>query len=942
MTKYFYPLAMLLAGICLIGCSTENKKDFKLSYDKFVLDNGLEVVLHQDKSDPIVAVAIQYHVGSNREKAGKTGFAHFFEHMLFQRSENLPRNAFFNKIDDLGGTFNGGTWSDGTIYYEQVPNDALEKILWMESDRMGFFINTVSQQGLEREVDVVINEKRERVDNNPYGHTEGVMKKALYPEGHPYNWTVIGEIADLRSATIDDVKHFYNDFYAPNNATLVIAGDFDKAQAKEWVNTYFGEIKARKEQAKPSVNIPTLAKEVRLMHEDKFAKMPELTLTYPAPEMYNKDSYALGIMSSLIAGSKKAPIYKLIVESKKLAPGVSMNMRSSEISGEVSLKVRAFPGKSLNDVYEAIQQGFKEFEAKGIDPQDLQRIKNMQETGFYNGISSIMDKATLLANSNVFGGSPDKFLDEVKVLNTITEADIKRVYEQYIKGKNCVITSFVPMGQGSLALANSTVAKVTEEKVEDQKMKAESGAIVDEDYERTPSLIDRSKEPPLGTLSESAQPTIWKTTFPNDMQVYGIEQKEIPLVYFELNIPAGSVSDTKGKEGTALLTAQVLKGGTANKTPEEFEDALKNLGAQLGISASRTATTISGHCLSKNLPALVELMKEMLLQPRWDEKELERMRQQSFAILEQEKAQPSSIAQKVFLRLEFGDNALIKDTRGNVESLKSITMDDLKAFYAAYYAPNVSKLLITGDTNKASVEAAFSSLSNEWAKKETTPVSIPSVGGTKKEGKIYFVDYPNAQQSVIFLGKEAMTRKDARYYPAMIGNYKLGNGGGSDLFRVLRLERGYTYGAYSDFSCNKYFGLFYASSNVQTTFTKESVDLFKETISNYGAKFTANDLDVTRKAILRQECGANETLYSLIDMLNDVVFMELPENYVQQEHQILKTITPEAIKESIAKEMDFDKMTIVIVGDAKTQLNRLKECGLGEPILITADGKAVK
>ena len=933
---------MLFVGICLVGCTNGKKKDFTLSYEKYVLDNGLEVVLHQDKSDPIVAVSILYHVGSNREKPGKTGFAHFFEHMLFQRSENLPRNAFFNKIDDLGGTFNGGTWGDGTIYYEQVPNDALEKVLWMESDRMGFFINTVSQQGLEREVDVVINEKRQTVDNKPYGHTGGVIKKALYPAGHPYSWTVIGETADLRTATIDDVKNFYNDFYAPNNATLVIAGDFDEKQTKEWVNTYFGEIKPRKEQAKPSVNIPTLDKEVRLMHEDKFANMPELTLTFPAAEMYNKDAYALDILTTLLASGKKAPLYKAIVEEKKLAPGVSMHISPSEIAGEVSLKVRAFPGKPLDEVYAAIQQGFKDFEAKGIDPQDLQRIKNMQETGFYSGISSIMDKAFQIATSNVFGGSPDKFLDEVKVLNDITEADILRVYDTYIKGKNCVITSFVPMGQNALALANSTVAAVTEEKTDDQEMKAASGAIVDEDYERTPSTFDRSKEPPLGILSEVRQPAIWRTTLTNDMHVYGIEQNEIPLVYFDLNIPAGAVSDTKGKEGTAALTAKVLREGTAQKSPEALEDALKNLGAQLSVSASRTETSISGHCLSKNLPALVELMKEMILQPRWDEKEFERLRQQSLTALEQEKTQPTAIAQKAFFRLELGDNALVNSAQGNTESLNNITIDDLKSFYATYYAPNVSKLMITGDVNKADTEAAFASLTKEWAKKETAPITLPAVGAAPREGKLFFIDYPDAKQSVILLGKQAMKRKDASFYPATIANYKLGEGGGSDLFRVLRLEHGYTYGAYSFFTSSKHYGLFIATSSVQTTVTKESIDLFKNIISDYGNQFTAEDLEVTRKAMLRKQCGANETLYSLVDRLFDIVVQELPEDYVQQEQQILKTITPETIKETIAKEMNFDDMIVVVVGDAKTQLARLKACGLGDPILITAEGKPVK
>ncbi|MDH6304826.1 zinc protease [Parabacteroides sp. PF5-5] len=933
--KHFLSLSMFCALFLLTACQAgEKQKGFSLPYEKYVLNNGLEVVLHEDASDPIVAVAIQYHVGSNREKPGKTGFAHFFEHMLFQRSENLKRNEYITKINDLGGSFNGGTWKDGTIYYEVVPNDALEKVLWMESDRMGFFINTVSQQGLEREIDVVINEKRQMVDNRPYGFTDDVIHKTLYPKGHPYSWTVIGEIADLQSSTVDDVKEFYHHYYAPNNATLVIAGNFNREEAKQWVEKYFGEIQSRNEIEKMDVQVAHLDKEIRLFHEDKFANMPELTLTYPSPEMYSKDAYALDILVNLLSEGKKAPIYKEVVDKQGLAPSIRMYNNPMELAGEISLSVRAFPGKSLNDVYAAIHTGMENFEQAGVNPEDLQRIKNMSETSFYQGISSVMSKAFQIANANVFGGTPDKMKYEVEMMNAVTADDVMRVFRTYIKDKPAVVTSFVPMGQTNLALAESAVATVTEEKLDSQSLKSEAGAIQDDDYERSPSSFDRTLEPALGTLSELNLPTIWNAAFANGMKVSGIEQNELPLVYFNIVIPAGSVSDTEGKAGLANLTAQLLREGTKNKTPEELEDAVKNLGASLHVYAGQTTATIAGNCLAKNVPALAGLIREMLMEPRWDEKEFERLKQQSLARLEENKVQPNSIVRNVFNRLLLGDNAFAISTMGKTETVNNITLEDVKAFYADYYVPAKSNLLITGNYSKADTEKAFAVLSDSWKDIEGKPVVIPTLAEPAKGGSLYFVDYPDSKQSVIMIGKRAMNRLSPDYYPAVIANYKLGDGSGSDLFRVLRLERGYTYGAYSFFNGAKDYGIFTASSSVQTSVTKNAIEVFKEMISGYGASFTEENLATTRNAMLRKRSGEYETIWSLLGILNDIVITGLPADYLKQEESTLKNITLEQLKAIITKEMNFNDMIVVVVGDAKTQLPTLQNTGLGKPILL--------
>ncbi|MDR1202878.1 MAG: insulinase family protein, partial [Tannerellaceae bacterium] len=419
----------------------------------------------------------------------------------------------------------------------------------------------------------------------------------------------------------------------------------------------------------------------------------------------------------------------------------------------------------------------------------------------------------------------------------------------------------------------------------------------------------------------------------NGIQAYGIEQNELPLVYFGVSIPAGSVSEAADKAGLANLTAQLLREGTKNRIPEEFEDAIKNLGASLQIYAGQTGTVINGNCLAKNVPALVALIKEMLTEPRWDEKEFERLKQQNLARLEENKAQPSVIASNVFKRLLLGDNAFATPILGKTETVNNITLDDVKNFYAAYYGPEKSSLLISGDYSRQDTEKAFALLADNWKDITNQPVVLPTLPEAIPGGNLYFVDYPDAKQSVILIGKRSINRLSPDYYPAEIANYKLGDGAGSDLFRVLRLERGYTYGAYSYFNSSKDYGVFTAGSSVQTSVTRNAIEIFKDLISNYGNNFTDENLETTRNALLRKQSSEYETIWSLLRILQNIVITGLPEDYMKQEEATLKSITTGQIKDIIAKEMNFNDMIIVVVGDAKTQLSTLKDMGFGAPIL---------
>ncbi|MEQ9008394.1 MAG: insulinase family protein, partial [Ekhidna sp.] len=616
---------VVLVTSCTPSGDSENSEELSLDYEKITLDNGLDVVLHQDDSDPIVAVAILVHAGSNRERPGRTGFAHFFEHMLFQRSENVPNGGFFKNINEWGGTFNGGTWTDGTVYYEVVPKDALEKVLWMESDRMGYFINAVTLASLEGEKPVVQNEKRQRVDNQPYGHTQSVILKALYPEGHPYNWTVIGELEDLQNATLEDVKEFYEQWYGPNNATLVIAGDIDKAEIKEMVSKYFGEIPSRGIDTPMDPQPVSLEETKTYYYEDNFAQLPELRMTYPTVEQYHEDQWALDALGQILSDGKRAPLYKSIVEESKVAPGVSSYNSSNELAGTFTIRVRANAGTDLDSVRAVINQTLVDFDQKGFDIKDLERIKAGLETNFYNGISSVLGKAFQLASYNEYAGSPDFVEQDIANIKAVTQDDVMRVFRTYILNKNHIVTNFVPKGSADLAMEDAQMADVKEEAI----VPYSPTEIIEEEGDisitKTESSFDRSIEPGFGETPLVNPPTIYTAELTNGLGVYGVESNELPLVNFSIRIMGGHFMDDPAKVGVANLMTDIMMEGTANKTPEELEDAIGQLGANINMSTSDEYIQISGNCLSRNFDATMDLVNEIILEPRWDEKEFERI-----------------------------------------------------------------------------------------------------------------------------------------------------------------------------------------------------------------------------------------------------------------------------------------------------------------------------
>lgn len=914
--------------------------EFTIGFEKYTLDNGLEVVLHTDHSDPVVAVASIFHVGSGREQTGRTGFAHFFEHMSFNDSENVPRGANRKYIAELGGTRNGGTWKDGTVYYEVVPTDALEKIFWIDSDRMGYMINTVTEAALEREKQVVKNEKRQRVDNAPYGHTGYVISQNLYPEGHPYSWSVIGSLEDLQNATLEDVKEFYEQWYGANNATLVVAGDFDPELVKTQIEQWFGEMRRGPDVENPRPMPVTLENTKKLWYPDNFAKLPELRMTFPTVEQYHPDSYPLDVLGQILAGTKRAPLYQVLVEEQKLAPGVAAYNSSDELAGRFTLRIRALEGKPLDDVEAAIAEGLARFEEHGFPETELTRIKAELETSFYQNLSGVLNKAYQLANYNEFAGDPGFVSKEISLMQAVSSEDVLRVYDQYLRGKPFIQTSFVPKDTPELAVTGAELASVAEEQVvPGAEAEVSQGDVAD--YAMTASKHDRS-EPPLSAPPTLKVPAIWSGSLANGIDVIGIEDSEVPLVAFSLVLPGGQWLDVPAREGTASLLASLSMQGTANRTPAELEEAIGLLGAEINFSAGREQLSLTATTLERNFEATIALVEEILTEPRWDAAEFERLKRATEAGIVSAEGNPNALSSRAYANVLYGTGHPYGTPQGGTrESVASLTLADLKAWHATKLSPVGAKLQVVGALDSKRAMAALSSLAKTWQGEAVTmpkyELQAPPAGQS-----LYFIDVPGSKQSVIRVGKRAVMSDNDDYTRLDYANERLGGGSSARLMQLLRIEKGYTYGAYS------FMGSFIndvspwlASSSVRANVTLESLQLIREQISNYGTTFTDQDAAVTKNQIIKRNSRAFETLGAKAGLLNRIAMQNLPHDIVEREQAMLSEMTTADFQRVIAEYLSEEEMIWVVVGDGETQRENLSGFGYGDPVELDRQGMPV-
>ncbi len=794
-------------------------------------------------------------------------------------------------------------------------------------------IKTVTPKSFANQQNVVQNEKRQMVDNRPYGHTGTVIAHNFYPEGHPYSWTVIGEMEDLTSATFVDVEEFHSKFYVPNNATLVLAGDFEIAEAKKLIELYFGEIPKGNDVPDPEPIPVKLEETKKFYHEDNFARAAQLRMIWPTVEEYNDDAYPLSYLAELFSSGKKAPLYKVLEKEKKLSSSQYAYNRSQEIAGTFNIGVTANEGVSLQDVEEAVFEAFQMFEEEGFTEEDVDRIKASLETNFYNGISSILYKAFQLANYNEYAGDPGYYKTDIARVKAVTKEDILRVYDKYIKDKPFFATSFVPKGQLDLIADGSVSAGVEEEDVMNAT-EVNMDEIEEVEIVMTLTEFDRSVQPTDGPDPLLSLPLIWSDQLSNGMKVYGIENRELPLVQYSIVLKGGHYLDTPEKSGVASLLATMMMEGTQSKTPQELEEAIDKLGAYINIYASNGSITLSVNTLARNYNATLALVEEILLEPRWDEEEFELAKTAVVNRLKRSKADPSSIARNTFIELVYGDEHIFSTgPRGTEESVEGITIDDLKDYYNANISPAVAAFHVAGDIGEAKVLSSLNGLAEKW---ETKEVTFPEYSYPEaiEESVVYFADVPGAKQSVIYIGAPSIARTDADFYPLTVMNHKLGGSFNSHVNMMLREEKGYTYGARTYFTGSYVPGYFLASSSVRSSATEESAHIFKDLMEAYRDGITEEEMDFTRKALVKSNARDVETLRSLLRMLQNISMYELPFDYIKGEEEIVLNMDLDRHMMLAQKYIDPSKMYYVIAGDAETQMEALESLGFGEVVLV--------
>ena len=917
---------MLVLG----GCSRPAEPpEISLDFEQYRLDNGLNVILHVDRSDPIAAVLTTFHVGSAREVPDRTGFAHLFEHLFFLDSENLGPGGLDRLMNRVGSAANGSTSSDRTNYFEVVPIDALEKTLWAEADKLGYFINTVTGAVLDKEKQVVKNEKRQRVDNAPYGHTGTVVASALYPDGHPYSWPVIGALAHLDAATLGDVKSFHQQWYGPNNATLAIAGDIDIEATKAWIERYFGEIPARPMPETPQPPAIELDASRLLFHEDNFARLPELTLTWPGVPQFHPDAYALDLMTALLGDGKSTPLIQVVVEDDQLAPAVSMSSSNSELAGVIVLRIRAHAGTDLDQILASVERAFERFERDGVSVTELERVKAGYEAGFYLGLSSVLGKAMQLTDYSLFAPETGYINEHLSRSLSVSADDVIRVYETYVAERPYAATSFVPRGETALAVEGSVRADVIVEPI--VAGEGEIDTLSERgDVPRTPSAIDRGVEPPFGPPPSLGAPVVDRLVIGDGLGVFIVEDHEMPVVGFSLRINGGQLLEADDAAGSANFVAEMLMEGTARRTPEELELAIDLLGASLDVSAEPDSVTLSGMVLARNFAQAMELVAEILREPRWDPESFTLVRDRIATALRARAADPVSLAGDAFRSLVYGDHALGRNPLGTPESVEAMTLDDLRRFHAEALTPDKANLHVVGAVSAADVAHAVAILA-DWPAGEARFPDAPAWDDSR--AGLYFLDVPGSAQSVVYIGYLALAQTDPEFYPAEIMNFRLGGGGfASDLTQVLREQRGYTYGIRSGFAGSNEPGPFVIQSLVRSNVTLEALELIRDLVDQHGARFDAEDLDATTSYLLRSNALAFETLFAKLGILEDISAFGFSDDYVLEREATVREMTIDRARDLARRYLDTSRMIWLVVGDGATQRDRLSALGLGEPI----------
>ncbi|MBD8637473.1 pitrilysin family protein [Stenotrophomonas sp. CFBP 13725] len=908
-----------------------------IPFEQFTLPNGLRVVVHTDRKAPIVAVNVWYHVGSKDEPVGRTGFAHLFEHLMFQRSENHD-GEYFEPFKQVGATGqNGTTNTDRTNYFENVPTTALDMALWMESDRMGHLLGAIDQAALDEQRGVVQNEKRQG-ENQPYGQVWTQLNRALYPKGHPYHHSVIGSMNDLNAASLDDVKNWFRTWYGPNNAVLVLAGDIDLATAKEKVAKYFGSIPAGPTMAQPQVDVAVRPADTRETMTDKVPQV-RIYRAWNVAEVGTADVDQLQLLGQVLGGAKSSRLAKRLEHEEKLVDNISAGAYASQLGSNFMVMATVKQGVDPAKVEAIIDEEIDRLVAEGPSAEELSRAKTAFRASFIRGIERIGGfggKADALAECTVYTGDPGCFRDSLKNIDGATVAQLRTVGGKWL-------------GKGSHTLIVEPGDRVVLEEDASQSPKPFELPAADAKYSTLPAQVDRSAGvPQTKTFPELKFPALQRATLKNGTRVILAERHEIPVVQFSYQFPGGFSADQDRKPGTANFAMGLMSEGAGKLGSLAFSDAADALGADLGASAGLDFSTVDLSALKENLAPSLGLYATLLRQPRFDQSEIDRVKGSWIAGIKQEKANPTASAMRVLPPLLYGKGhpyAIPFTGSGDEAAIASLTRDDLVDFHRDWLRPEEGTLIVVGDTTLKEIVPLLNRQLGDWKAEGPAPkvkaavdVALPSTA------RVFLIDQPGAVQANLFAGQVVPSSVDPGSIRFDIANGVLGGDFTSRLNMNLREEKHWSYGARSSASSTVGQRPWMAMAPVQIDKTGPALaEMRKEIVefANGSKPATAAEVQRIRNIQTLSLPGAYETASSVLGTIGSMVQFQRPDDYVFQRKAEIESLTPAQVQQA-ASAIKPDALTWVVVGDLKQTEAAVRALKLGEVSVIDADGNPVK
>ncbi|MFT3755500.1 MAG: pitrilysin family protein [Pseudoxanthomonas sp.] len=927
----FAPLSMPVAHAAAAAPQAD------IPYEQFTLPNGLRVIVHTDRKAPIVAVNVWYHVGSKDEPAGRSGFAHLFEHLMFNGSENAP-GEYFTPFEQAGATgMNGTTNTDRTNYFENIPTTALDMALWMESDRMGHLLGAIDQKTLDEQRGVVQNEKRQG-ENQPYGQIWQVISSTMYPKGHPYHHTVIGSMNDLDAASLDDVKNWFRAWYGPNNAVLVLAGDIDVKTAKEKVAKYFGDIPASPTMTQPKIDIAPLAQAGRTELEDKVPQV-RIQRMWNVPQVGSRDADLLDLVSDVLGGSASSRLDQRLVHQDKLVDSIGTFNYGSQLAGQFGISAMVKQGVDPARVEAVINEELDKLLTEGPTAEELARAKTNYRAGFVRGIERIGGfggKADALAACAIYESNPGCFRDSLKAVAEATPEQVRAVGAQWL-GKP----------------SHTFVVKPGERKPLVEEEAATPAPFVlgqpDKQYKTSASKIDRKAgEPKVDTFPDLTFPALQRATLKNGSTVVLAQRHEIPVVNVAWQFAGGGyASDPAGQSGLSGFAAAMLDEGAGELGALAFKSRAEELGAEIGASASLDGGSVTLSALKENLVPSLALFADTLRKPRFEAAEIDRVKAQWIAGIKQEKARPQTAALRVLPPLLYGEGhpyGIPFTGSGTEAAIAGIGREQLLNWQRQWLRPENATVIVVGDTTLAEIVPLLDAQLGDWKGQGAVPSTQapPAVARPAKE-RVFLIDQPGAVQANIYAGELVPSTTDPGAVKLEMSNDVLGGSFTSRLNMNLREDKHWSYGARTQLLGALGQRPFLSVAPVQIDKTAESVAEMRREIDEYvSGKNPASQAEIDKVVAneLRSQPGAYETAAAVMGTIGGIVRYGRPDNWVQVRNEQVEAFTPAQAAEA-AKTLDAGALTWVVVGDLSKIEAPVRALNLGEVTVLDADGKPV-